>query len=327
MKFLRRAWPYLLLGVLIVVNTVALTKRQALADWWRLRGYTPAANIKALADQDAMTPYARKLLYVNHPSLESKESFNAHCADKAQDTAVLGCYYGDRRGIYIYAVTDPRLEGVRQVTAAHEMLHQAYDRLTAEQQKHINSLLEQYNASGQLPPDIKAKLDSYQKQPSTDMLNEMHSIFGTEVRNLPPELEAYYKRYFSDRLKVVSLSEAYRGEFTRRQELVNQYDAQLAVLKQQISTNRATLEEKINYLKSKEKEIGQDAAEHNQAAYEADIHDYNNTVTQYNALLGVTRGLIDQHNQIVSSRNELAVQEQQLQQALDSRLNSPPAKQ
>jgi uncharacterized phage infection (PIP) family protein YhgE len=178
-----------------------------------------------------------------------------------------------------------------------------------------------------LAEDIKTKLESYKKQPNVELVNEMHSIFGTEVRDLPAELETYYKQYFSDRLKVVGYSEAYRGEFTRRQTLVQQYDAELASLKQQISTNRTTLEDKITFLQAKEKEINQDAAAHDQAAYEADVREYNNTVTAYNSLLKVTRGLIDRHNQIVGERNAIAVQEQELQQALDSRLTSPQTKQ
>ena len=36
-------------------------------------------------------------------------------------TAVLGCYAN--REISIFNVTDQRLDGIREVTAAHEMLH------------------------------------------------------------------------------------------------------------------------------------------------------------------------------------------------------------
>lgn len=324
---MRRAWPYLLLALLVAVNIVAWTERQALADWWRLRNYDPPKAVKALVADATMAPYAEKLFYINHPSLEDKAAFNAHCADKTEQTAVLGCYHGNRRGIYIYQVTDIRLAGVQQVTAAHEMLHQAYDRLNATERARVNKLLTSYETSGMLPADIKTKLESYKKQSNVELVNEMHSIFGTEVRDLPAELEAYYKRYFTDRHKVVSFSEAYRGEFTRRQTLVQQYDAELASLKQQISTNRTTLEDKITFLRAKEKEINADAEARDQAAYEADVREYNSTVTAYNGLLNVTRGLIDRHNKIVSERNAIAVQEQELQQALDSRLTSPATKQ
>lgn len=327
MKYLRRLWPYALLAVLVAANIAAWSQRQNIADWWRLRDYRPSADIAALVTDTSMTPYGQKLFYINHPSLENKESFNKHCSDKGEETVVLGCYLGDRLGIYLYAVTDERLLGVRQVTAAHEMLHQAYDRLSASERRRIDTLLQQYYDSSLKNDDIRAKVDSYKHHKDADLVNEMHSIFGSEVRDLTPELEAYYRQYFSDRQKVVRLSEAYRGEFTRRQELVKQYDAHLNTLKSQINANKAMLESDLDFLKIKEKEINQDIDNRDQASYEADVRDYNVTVNAYNNLLAATRRLIDEYNKIVGERNDIAVQEQELQQALDSRLDSPPSKQ
>lgn len=326
MRLLRRVWPYFLLAILLSANIIAWSQRQNIADWWRLRNYQAPADIAALADDSTMTDYARKLFYINHPSLEDKDSFNSHCTDKTEETAVLGCYHGDRQGIYIYAVTDERLQGVREVTAAHEMLHQAYDRLGDSERTYINGLLEEY-AKGLTDSTIKEKLDTYKQLESAVLPNEMHSIFGTEVRTLPQELETYYKKYFADRLKVVEKREAYQGEFTRRQELVKQYDANLASLKTRINANKATLEGEMAFLNDKEKEINQDIKNGDQAAYESDVREYNETVNAYNSLLAVTRKLISEHNDIVKKRNDIAVQEQQLQQALDSRLDPPPTKQ
>jgi hypothetical protein len=325
MKWLRKSWPYLVLVVLVAINGMVWLKREQIADWWRLRGYQPTAEIAVLAEDDTMTGYSKHLFYINRPLLESKADFNMHCSDKTEETAVLGCYHGNRQGIYLYAVTDERLAGVRQVTAAHEMLHQAYDRLSDEERNRINTLLQDFYDGGQLNEDIRTKLDSYKKQADVVLASEMHSIFGSEVRNLPTELEEYYKQYFSDRRKVVGFSEAYRAEFTRRQELVKQYDAQLVGLKRQINTNKSNLEEKMSSLSVKEKEIDQDVALRNQAQYDADVQSYNETVQSYNFLLAETRQLINQHNDIVGKRNDIAVQERQLQQALDSRLETPPA--
>ena len=80
----------------------------------------------------------------------------------------------------------------------------------------------------------------------------------------------------------------------------------------------------MSFLNSKEKEIDQDVASRNQTQYDADVQAYNETVQSYNSLLAETRQLISRHNDIVGKRNEIAVQEQQLQQALDSRLETPP---
>ena len=326
MKWFRKSWPYALLLLLLVVNVTVWLNREDIADWWRLRNYSAPSDIQGLAVDDTMTDYARRLFYVNHPSLESKDDFNMHCGDKAEQTAVLGCYHGNRQGIYIYAVTDDRLAGVRQVTAAHEMLHQAYDRLSAKDRDHIDALLEDYYAHGLTDQSIKDKLDTYKQQPGVVLVNEMHSIFGTEVRNLPPELEQYYKRYFTDRGKIVDYRDAYQAEFTRREAAVKQYDAQLATLQQQITADKALLQSKMDYLNNKETEINQDAANHDQSAYQTAVQAYNATVNDYNALLTTTKGLITTYNNIVNQRNAIALQEQQLQQALDSRLATPSTK-
>ncbi|MET1033372.1 MAG: hypothetical protein ABWX94_02645 [Candidatus Saccharimonadales bacterium] len=327
MTWFRRYWPYIVLVVLLAVNATVWIKREPITDWWRLRDYQPSQEIAVLVTDDAMTDKARHLFYVNHPTLENKEDFNMHCSDKSEDTAVLGCYHGNRQGIYLYAVTDSRLEGVRQVTAAHEMLHQAYDRLSNAERERIDKLLQDFYTGGMISEDIKTKIDTYKKQSDVVLANEMHSIFGSEVRNLPHELEEYYKQYFVDRSKVVGFSESYRAEFTRRQELVKKYDTQLANIKRQIDSNKASLETKMTALKAKEAEIDQDVSGSNQAEYNSDVQTYNSTVQAYNAQLAATRTLIDQHNQIVGQRNDIAVQEQELQQALDSRLETPSPKQ
>lgn len=324
MKWLRRVWPYALLVILVAINVSVWVKRDAIADWWRLRDYSAPADIAALATDTTMNDLGKHYFYINHPVLEDKQAFNAHCADHGEETAVLGCYHGDRRGIYLYAVTDERLAGVRQVTAAHEMLHQAYDRLDGDEKRRVNKMLDDFYGQGQITDAIKAKIDSYRSE-GADLGNEMHSIFGSEVRELSAELETYYKRYFVDRAKIVEFAEAYQGEFTRRKELVKQYDAQLDGLKKQINDNKSTLEGTYDALESKENEIEADVAARDQAAYENDVREYNQMVNQHNSLLATTRGLIEQYNQIVKERNAIEVQEHELQEALDSRLT--PAQQ
>jgi hypothetical protein len=326
MKWLRRYWPYLLLALLVAGNVTVWIQRQQIADWWKLRDYQAPKDVAALTTDTTMTSYAQHLFYVNHPVLESKQSFNAHCADKSEETAVLGCYHGNRQGIYLYAVTDVRLDGVRQVTAAHEMLHQAYDRLSSKDREYVSKLLEDFYKNGLQEEDVRTKIESYKKQ-GADTINEMHSIFGSEVRDLPTELEEYYKKYFSDRAKIVSYSESYQGEFTRRKELVAQYDSQLASLKSQIDGNKTDLNARLKDLQSREKQIDRDVANRDQAAYNSDVQAYNSLVEAYNSELAATRRLIGQYNDIVAKRNDIAVQEQQLQEALDSRLTNPSQKQ
>lgn len=325
MKWFRRLLPYVILVILVAANATVWVRRQAIADWWRLYNYEVPINISQLADDDTMTDSGKHLFYINRPALEDQQAFNVHCASHSEQTSVLGCYRGDRQGIYVYAVTDERLGGVEQVTAAHEMLHQAYDRLSSGDKQRVDKLITDYAATV-TDKSLKDKLDAYRKQ-GADLTNEMHSIFGTEVRRLPAGLEQYYKRYFTDRGKVVDYYESYRGEFTRREAQVAEYDARLATLKARIDADKKDLDSKLAALKAKEDTLNAEANTTDAATYNKDVDAYNADVRAYNAELTATKRRIAEYNQLVDDRNTIAFQEQQLQEALDSRFSSSPKQQ
>src|SRR5688572_281422 len=122
----------MLLAIWVVIH------RQDVIDWWRLRNYTPPAQIVQLADATTMHGKARDLFYVSQPEVNSREQFNQNCTDLSEESLVLGCYKAQR--IYIYGVADQRLSGVKEVTAAHEMLHAVYERLGDDERQQINDM-------------------------------------------------------------------------------------------------------------------------------------------------------------------------------------------
>lgn len=317
---LRRLWLVALLALIVGLNVTLFVHRVWLMDWLRLRNYDAPTAVAALASDTTMTHYAERLFYVNHPALEDKTAFNQHCADHLEHSAVLGCYHGDRRGIYVYDVTDPRLHGVEQVTAAHEMLHQAYDRLSSKEKKRINELLRNFNDTQLKDEGIKEKLDIYRKANTPDIENEMHSIFGTEVADLPAELEAYYKQYFTDRKKVVGFAEQYRAEFEKLKDQVAAYDNQLATLEKDIEAEKGELESSLATIRARERELQKGPQGGDVEAYNAAVRAYNRMVDAYNAKVENVRAKIDEYNAIVAKRNAIAFAERELQQALDSRL-------
>src|SRR5438045_4204235 len=117
--------------VFIVSPLFVYLERQNVYDWWRLRNYVVPSNVAALADDTTMDPLARKIFYVAHPALQERDTFRANCTVD-EKTIVLGCYRSGI-GIFVYDVNDPRLNGILQVTAAHEMLHAAYERLNTKE--------------------------------------------------------------------------------------------------------------------------------------------------------------------------------------------------
>ncbi len=113
-------------GAIIFVAIGAITKRDAIYDWWRLHDYAPPAAAVQFADDTTMTAKARTLFYINHPKLEQSVAFNGECPNNSEKAIVLGCYHPNQNGIFLFMVNDKTLSGVEQVTAAHEMLHAAY---------------------------------------------------------------------------------------------------------------------------------------------------------------------------------------------------------
>ncbi|HSW75305.1 MAG TPA: hypothetical protein VLG16_05570 [Candidatus Saccharimonadales bacterium] len=318
MKSLRRLAPYLLLLILAATGFGVVVKRDAITDWAVLQNYMPPANVAQLASQTTMTSLAKHYFYVNKPQIEGKDAFNTQCTNKIEQSVVLGCFHGNRQGIFIFNVTTPELDGVQQVTAAHEMLHQAYQRLNSSEKQRVDSMLSSYYKTGLTDQTIKDQMASYQKSEPNDVVDEMHSVFGTEATRLPADLEQYYRRYFTNRSVVTGFYTQYQAAFTSRNQQIMDYDSQLTTQKQQIDALQALAMSQLQTLNAQKSQMDAQKAGGDIHGYNAMVDSYNQMVNQYNAQLDVLRQEIDGYNKLVAARNAIAVQEQQLQQDLSS---------
>lgn len=295
-------------AVLSVINA------QDIIDWWRLRDYTPTAKIEAVAERTRMSSQGKKLFYVHDPELLSKDSFQSSCT-VGESTIVLGCYISNQR-IYLYDVEEPRLDGVVEVTAAHEMLHAGYDRLDLKEKDRVDKLLlEAYERIDNTR--LREIIENYRLRDPNVVNNELHSILGTEYRDLPKDLEEYYSKYFEDRLSVVALAEAYAGEFEKREAQITDFDKQLNDLNGEITRIQADLTLQNSALQSDRAKI---------ESYKSDPERYNNAVNVYNKNVGIynsgvakVKSLIEQYNSLVVERNKIAVEERELVEAIDTR--------
>ena len=295
---------------------IVLVNRQNILDQIKLYGYTAPDSISALATDDTMSTFATKVFYVNHPSIDQKTIFSQNCSSRTEQTIVIGCYHGNQNGIYLLSVTDQRLHGVEEVTAAHEMLHAAYDRLDTKERQKIDLLLNDYYTNTLKDQRIRDEVDAYKTTEPNDITNEMHSIFGTEVGVLPPELEGYYQKYFNDRSKVVAYSSAYAGEFTSRRQQVSADDAQLLVLKNQIEviTNQLTAQE--GELQVRRNQMQAERSSGDIQSYNAQVPVYNAAVAAYNAEILSAKRLITEYNTLVEKRNAIALEVSELARAI-----------
>jgi prefoldin subunit 5 len=195
-----------------------------------------------------MTPKARNLFYQQEPEIVPKHSFQKRClkTNHALEKAIiLGCYSsnGYKSSIAIQAVSDDRLKGTMEATAAHEMLHAAYHRLSQVERSWLAPRLKAAKQWVE-EPNLLALLKKYEAGDPDTYLNELHSHLGVELADLKdPELEKYYQKYFIDRQQVVALAQ-------QSQSTLNQLEAQAKQLKPELDALEASLKEESSLIQA-----------------------------------------------------------------------------
>ena len=214
------------LCIIACVVAVAILNRQYIIDKYNAWEFKPSPEIAQIANDVGLNENGRFYYFASRPELDFAKEFNGECRSREQGNAILGCYKNQR--IYIYNVNDERLNGLKEVTAAHEMLHAAYERLPESDKKAVNTLLEkEYRKNSDA--EFSKRMDYYKRNQPGEEYNELHSIIGTEFADISPQLEDYYKRYFNNRSQVVALHSKYsdkfkelkRGSASLRKELEN----------------------------------------------------------------------------------------------------------
>ena len=315
MKMLKKSLSWVIMLLFVALGFLTVSKSQDIIDWWKLRDYTPSETISSIASNSGLNAKGKKLFYVNNPLLLDKKTFGASC-DVGEQTIVLGCYVKNK-GIFIYDITDDqKLKGVEEVTATHEMLHSAYDRLSPSEKDRVNKMLD--DAYSRVTNQrVIDNVTSYKNRDPSVVPNELHSILGTEIKDLPKDLEVYYSQYFTDRQKVVQLSENYAEEFEKLEVQIKNYDAQLSTLNGDITRLQADLGVQNESLVNEKSKI--ESLRSDPTAFNKSVVAYNKKVSAYNSDVERVKGLVDQYNNLVTERNKIAIQEKELVEAIDTR--------
>ena len=303
----------------MIVLSAAVNQRQHIQDWFKLRGYQPPAAVVQLAGQDTMNSYTRHLFYLNKPQLLSTVASFRHYCPEDKNTIVLGCYHPGQNGIFIYNVPDPALAGVQQVTAAHEVLHSVYARLSSKDRTALNKELNDFYRHGLTDQRVLAEVKIYQQTEPNDVMDEMSCTFGTELASLPAPLEAYYKKYFDNRPAIVAYEQQYQGEFTSRQNAIKADDQQLTDSKAQIDAQKTALAYQFSQINSDKSHLDSLRSAGDIDAYNAAVPGYNNEIRTYNAAVDRLHSAVDAYNKLVASRNQIASELTTLETALDTR--------
>lgn len=185
-------------------------------------------------------------LYATRPSLESTQKFNTYCNRQEEGTAILGCYTGDR--IYVYDIKDKQFDGIQEVTASHEMLHAIYQRMPDTERAKINDLVEKEYQKLSKDPKFAERMAFYARTEPGERDNELHSIIGTEVTNISPELEQHYAKYFKNRSQVLTLFQGYNQLFLSADKQTKALSAQLDDLAKKINVDMSAYNVSIKSL-------------------------------------------------------------------------------
>jgi hypothetical protein len=315
-KILKTVTTVVLCAGLLFVVTFVLKNPYWIKDTIALRGYIASEKVRSSVETTQMTKSALRAFYAQKPELQSRTDFRLSCPE-TESTIVLGCYISNR-GVFLQNVTDPRLDGIIEVTAAHEMLHVMFSRLSNEEKNSLGSQLESVLSSIENKRILELAA-RYKNGDRERFWSEMHSTIGTEVLKLPVALENHYGKYLTNRKQVVALSEKYEAVFTDLTNKATSLDADLVERSTEIDSLKQRLgdqSKQIDVLKLKLEEL---LKKRSVAEYNTTYTTYSNSVDAYNYIVGVLQNKVVEYNRIVVEYNHVAQEEKGLIEAIDTR--------
>ncbi|GFH43357.1 hypothetical protein Hs30E_19080 [Lactococcus hodotermopsidis] len=284
---------------------------------------TPSQEIVQIADKIDFTQKGRDIFYTAKPEILDAEAFNENAPINFDSRATLGYYQYSK--IFVYNIQKPELEGIVEVTAAHEALHAVWEALTSSEREKIGKLLEE-NYEKVKTDELEALMADYEKSEPGERENELHSILGTTYGNLSPALEKYYTKYFKNRGKIVQMSDNYQAKFDelekKSEELSNeltrlkaeidiempQYDADLATMDSEIETFNYHAD---NYYYS------------NEADFYADRDILQQKVAELDARCDAINAKVADFNAKNEELNQIALRATELYDSINSRAGAP----
>jgi len=289
-----------------------------LHDRWVSKSYRVSTDSGEVLENLDLTAKGELVYKASHTEVDDKDRFKTLCpVELYEEASVLGCY--SSRKIYVLKVDEPKLAGVEEVTAAHELLHAQFERMSDVEKKELGELLVQWRGSVE-DEDINRLIDSYKKNLSEgeDLNNEIFAIYGTQLKDVGADLEKVYQEYFKDRAGIVKMYTQYSSEFKRIENTVREYDSQLAKLRSEKEELERDLTELGNRLSSQKQDLETLSNSDSVEEYQRLAVDYNAQVDIYNTKVMRIREVVGQYNALVEVRNSEALSAKDLADTLNA---------
>ncbi|NTW61327.1 hypothetical protein HGB24_01390 [Candidatus Saccharibacteria bacterium] len=313
-------------ALMIAASLFLVLNRQYVLDQINVWSFKPSDSIIALENRSGMNSYGKFLFLASHPLIDGTQSFNNEC-EKAENTvSILGCYNGSR--IYVYDVTSSDLDGIKEVTSAHEMLHAAYDRLSSNEKNQLQPLLEAEYEKLESNKDYADRMDFYSRTEPGEKYNELHSVIGTEVSDIDPKLETYYKRYFSNRSNCTTFYKKYSDVFRSLKDKANALLNELNSLNTSINADLSTYNSTLSQLNADISSFNRLAS----SGYFESQTEFNKAksllearISKLESTRATINSSIEKYNSLLAEYNSNAAESNKLYDSIDSSLAPAPS--
>lgn len=315
-KTKRNYCGWVILLVLVAIATIIVLNRAWIYDWFRGVTYRPTAEMISIRDELNLTGRGEFLFNATQPELNEADAFNANCRQDESEVAVLGCYTAEN--IYVYNITDAKLDGIRELTAAHELLHAVWARMGSKERENLRPILQQVyqNNLSVLKDDIETYADD-------EWIEEIFVRAGTEIKKLPDTLEKYYAEIFDDQDAVVDFYESYIAVFREIKMKMEGLASEIEVLRDSINVKMTEYENKVNQLEVDITRFNNCAETAGCFATEAEFYMQRNTLVarenELNLLNDEINNMIDNYNLKVDEYNADALESRKLQNMINSK--------
>ena len=310
-------WLILCFMVLVVVGASwVLMNREYLYDWYRGMSYEPSKEMMSIRDSLGLTDKGKFAFNAAKPKLSQREEFNEQCRTVFdEETAVLGCYKD--RDIYVYDIQSEELDGIRELTTAHELLHAVWARMSETEKNELrHDLNKVYDDNREY---LGEELDTYD---INERQEELYVRAGTEVADLPESLEKHFAEIFINQDRIVQFYDSYIVVFREIKAEINDLKKKMEEIDVSISTKSDTYEQIFEQYEEKVQSFNMCAE--TMGCFESEDEFY----TKRNALIAEQADLdglyveinqlVDEYNSLVDQYNSDVIRGEELNRTINS---------
>lgn len=312
----RYRFGWLILFVLVIcVVTTAVFNWVWIYDWFRGISYQPTDVMMEIRDALNLTDRGMFLFDAAQPVLNTAEEFNTNCRKNETSVAVLGCYTSGN--IYVYDISSEELDGIRELTTAHELLHAVWARMNESKKEELVSVLEKVYADNL--DILEEDIETYDE---AERLEEIFVRAGTEIKILPEELEKSYAEIFKNQDEIVEYYDGYISVFRRIKDRMKVLLEEMEALNIEITNAMEMYEAQAGQLEADVVSFNSCAETVGCFASENDFYNQRaNLVVRQNELVTMNERIntmIDEYNAKVKEYNDDVTESHKLQNIINS---------